>query len=83
MFKRWREQARRQHEEERERFMQRMNEYYRSIEEARKEDERRRFAASQRIFAHGFIPLAFLPNVTTEMLEGFAGELDERASLKG
>lgn len=36
----------------------------------------RRLAAEKRIFAHGLIPFAFSPRITTEFLEQFADELD-------
>jgi len=39
----------------------------------------RKRVAADRILNHGFMPLAFFPGVTAEMLEGFADELDQMA----
>jgi hypothetical protein len=46
---------------------------------AREAAVRRHLDASRRIIEHGILPLAFLPQVTTEMLEAFADELDRRS----
>lgn len=43
---------------------------------------RRRMAAEQRIFQHGYIPWGFVPGVTTEQLERFADELDAEAKSR-